>query len=1375
MDHLAGKVENCPATRYYQSMVDFYIKRRLRIGEKYFSEAEALKLGRVFVVLAEPGAGKTDLLKELGRLMGVQPVRASIFRHRTRIQNGALVIDALDEAAKIDQSAVDEIVVKAQEHSNGQVVFASRSSEWQEARTLWIKSCFGTDPVVVHIEHFRPDEQRAFFNFHLPNEDFDAFAADAERFELGRLLGNPQFLLLFAKAHIQNGRHFTSKAQIFRDAVDRLTIEAGDGLAGRPRPPSNQILAIASEVMGKLLLAGAAGVSTRESTSDLDYPYLATIATGPGDNASLALDTRLFQPALEPDRHEPVHRIVAEYCAAQYLLGKISDQTHPLSLKRLLAVIAPNGAVRDELRGLLGWLASSGTERVQRAAINLDGYAVLANGDPSQLAPASKKLLLQKLEEIAAINPGFRRGDYWRRFSVGGFFTEEVADDVRKLLRDTPPSSPLGQLVLELLVDSGGPVSLAADVRRILLDPDADRIARMLAARALLRLTGRADSDDLDLLIQEGSVSSLRTAIDMITEAGIATVREGNIAALLRAFASAYPPHRRLRDDDVFMGAYYLVDLIKQIKPEVVARYLDDLTSGLACTCERPHYDCECRVGVSKVAGYLLDRYFDAIAAPHDAERIWQWIRSLWYRNRGDAKKNASIRALKENHALRHQLHRRAFQGVTESETAWKMRRHIDDGHHHSGLSFSDGDHQLMADYAFETDNVGLWAGFWSPPHSDSQRRGPDPLRRKLREQARQRPAFACAWAKEERRYRSARRKYPQHWGRRQRHWQQRKAQRLADDKAHLQANRAQVESGQHRGWVNRFAKCYFLQRDRLQSYTDDISLVENALRNCLPLIQEHMPTLVQLAGNESWATSWVAFASCWIQFRDCGTLEHIDRSILMPVRVEAGKYEWMPEDAYHAFEAELDRLLFADDGDAEDFARTYIEPGLAGPRDAHTHSWWLANRRFLAPLRAKLSLEWLQTYPEMPLQGLEELFNTAAATVDRAALLDLIARRIAALENSHPEGTDEEIAERAQRLQFWRLRQFFFDASDNDGWEHLREDPEVIFALDHRAGSFADSLKGWPDLTANKVFKILDTYVDVWPRVFLPNHFGTGDPPEERAYRFLTEIVWRIGHDAPGRALPVLDRLLADDRFNGFHGALRTQRAETVKKLALADFSAPSPPEIVSLLDASGIATVEDLRALVLEELEWLQGYLRTSETDPLATYYQNGSHVDENTARNRVVDGLKARMTALNLPVVIEHHMADSNRCDFTVSAMIAGRRRLLVVEAKGQWHPEVFTAAGAQLHQRYSSHQDAEQQGIYLVFWFGPETKVADRDRHGLASAEELRQRVVERMPPELRGLIDVMVLDVSWANASKAKSGSNKRPGGKKHTARKERSA
>ncbi|MEY4583413.1 MAG: hypothetical protein RL701_8116, partial [Pseudomonadota bacterium] len=62
-------------------------------------------------------------------------------------------------------------------------------------------------------------------------------------------------------------------------------------------------------------------------------------------------------------------------------------------------------------------------------------------------------------------------------------------------------------------------------------------------------------------------------------------------------------------------------------------------------------------------------------------------------------------------------------------------------------------------------------------------------------------------------------------------------------------------------------------------------------------------------------------------------------------------------------------------------------------------------------------------------------------------------------------------------------------------------------------------------------------------------------------------------------------------------------------------------------------------------------------------------------------------------------------------------------------------------------YSIHPDAEQQGIYLAIWFGPNEVVAGRKNHSMANAQELKSGIEASLPSELHGLIDVFVLDVS----------------------------
>jgi hypothetical protein len=76
----------------------------------------------------------------------------------------------------------------------------------------------------------------------------------------------------------------------------------------------------------------------------------------------------------------------------------------------------------------------------------------------------------------------------------------------------------------------------------------------------------------------------------------------------------------------------------------------------------------------------------------------------------------------------------------------------------------------------------------------------------------------------------------------------------------------------------------------------------------------------------------------------------------------------------------------------------------------------------------------------------------------------------------------------------------------------------------------------------------------------------------------------------------------------------------------------------------------------------------------------------------------------------VIIEHQMAHATRCDFTASTSIGGSPVVLVTEVKGQWHTELYTAAAAQLAERYTIYPGAADQGVYLVLWFGAGETVA-----------------------------------------------------------------
>jgi len=525
----------------------FYLPRSLADNDKTYTETELLAASNYVVVLAEPGGGKTALMGSLAQQLATTTVTASKFAYvGAKAKNIPLVIDAFDELSKVDSSGIYQLLGKAEVANPICVYLSSRSSEWDNAATNVFKDFFGHPPLIVRLCEFDRSEQRAIFDYHVAGEDFTAFQSEVARFDLEMLLPNPQFLKLFADAYIESERHFTDKRSIFEKAVERLAKEANLNVRSKPTLSSDQKVNISSEVFTKLLLSGAEGVCTSEATGNRMYPLLSSVFEGDTE-ADAILATRLFKPGDSVDQHRPVHKIVAEYCAANYLNKRIANPADSLTLSKCLPIIAPNSTVRDELRGLLGWMAALGDKRIQESAIELDPYAVLANGDPSQLEPSSKRLLVNRLKEIEIQDPYFRRGDFWRRFSVAGFFTHDVVEEIKPLLK-AGNDGHLRDLILELLAGSPAIEQLRDELRQLMLSPTESESTRRLAHRCLLDIDGGVQRSDLDIFMAESSNTSFSIVAETIETLGPETFEQSYLAGFLRSCSNLYLIHHEQYD-----------------------------------------------------------------------------------------------------------------------------------------------------------------------------------------------------------------------------------------------------------------------------------------------------------------------------------------------------------------------------------------------------------------------------------------------------------------------------------------------------------------------------------------------------------------------------------------------------------------------------------------------------------------------------------------------------------------------------------------------------------------------------------------------------------------------------------------------------------
>jgi hypothetical protein len=196
---------------------------------------------------------------------------------------------------------------------------------------------------------------------------------------------------------------------------------------------------------------------------------------------------------------------------------------------------------------------------------------------------------------------------------------------------------------------------------------------------------------------------------------------------------------------------------------------------------------------------------------------------------------------------------------------------------------------------------------------------------------------------------------------------------------------------------------------------------------------------------------------------------------------------------------------------------------------------------------RATLSIEWLRRFSELALDPLNTLFEIAAQYGNRNDLQEIISERCTEFMSAWPKQTEDEDIER--KRTFWLVRAWYFlDDIPETYWNWLKADKDTVLLLYEQSGRMSPGTSSWPKLTSSKVEAILDAFISQWPKVDLPNHWGSGSPKGENAYRFLTDVIWSINSDDPDDAIPVLERLLADLRFADLHNNLKSIHASQVE-----------------------------------------------------------------------------------------------------------------------------------------------------------------------------------------------------------------------------------
>ena len=1331
---------------------EIYLPRVLHGTDgKEFNESELLSFkNKVIIVLAEPGAGKSCLLDSLSEQLGIRKSVANIFIHSNPQQCSSLAIDGFDELVKIDSSTVVKALVMANQPAVERIILSSRSSEWYEGYTQHCRDIFGEEPLLVYLKQFNEQEQKALFLYHYPGQNVEKFLEDAASIELSPLLSNPLFLKLFSKSYVENNQCFENRHSAFKLAIEGLAKENNRGYSCYINIlPASKKIELVEDVFTKLMLSGSEGVSLSDSASNRFYPHIVTLNSD--KNINQILSTQFFLPSDGIEQHRPVHRIVAEYCAGNYLAKRLTSIDNPLSLLKILSIIAPNNIVRDELRGLFAWMTVlSENQRIQEELIDLDPYAILSNGDPALLLPCSKKKLLSKLKVLNQEDPYFRRSDRWRSFSISGFLTDELLDELKSLLSPDNSDGDLQGLLLELLIDSPIVSKLTDELKSIVCNISfKSKYIRRLAGKCLSKIKDSNYREIWEYLIEARDNTSLVIVADMMAKSN-AEFEIDDYIKFLRICSELYPTDYRI--ERVIGERFFIKRFIQKLSFALVIPLLNELSTNLSCSCQRKN-NCQCRVGISKIISMLLDRYFELSQEPWDAEKIWGWLKNTYFQRKIAKEESLSVKILSEDDFLRQNIIRIAFKNIFDNKSIHETKFYIFEKGH-SGLNFQLQDYKCIIDLAFDTDNVELWSSFMAR-HNFYGHKGTNLLRQYMRMQAFEKNAFLRVWYRnniEDKKsykrniYRDSRKKGHRERNKKQRNIRYKNIQ-------YIQNNRPLIDSGKHFDCLLKFSEIILLEPNKIIEEFGDEKLVRDALYNCLDYIRPYVPSLSKLAESQCQSQflyiEFILYASCLEILKRDGTLNAVSAEILTALRTNLSAYfPGVNSDDRERLKQEVDRYLFSNPADAEKFLREYIEPQLACVECKSAQVNWLADDETFKFLQTTLPLEWLEDFPDMNFSAQKELLKLAIQFGDREKLKEIVQQYCENLLNINPTLEEEDIK---SKRNFWFAHAFYLlDDNYEIFWQELIKDVNSIFILEEHFGSFGDYTK-WIMLSPVKIELILNAFIKKWEEVYLPTSYGSDSPDSEKAYRFLSELIGKLGDSYQDNPIPVLDRLLNNSQYRNFYNSLKSIRFNYLCKLAIQNFQMPTAEQVANFLERNEIISVENLRAVILEELRNYQKDLDGHDITTKSIFYHGEiniqNRVDENTATQRIAERLRLRLENQQVNLMREGYMKDNNRCDLVFSKLINGKTKILPVEVKGQWHLKLYSAFDSQLDRLYTIHPNADGQGIYLVLWFGANEKVANRRAHGINNAKELYSELQKHMSEELKKRLDVFVLDLS----------------------------
>ena len=1307
-------------------------------------ESEITTLQGPLVIVGDPGAGKSVLMEALEEMKGATFVRAT---RLVRMTNPAkilgsperLIIDGVDEvASNAAGGGVDAVLTKLSELDYPDFIMSCRAADWRGAADrVKIKDDYGRNVTMLALQPFDRDDAVQFLKSRFLDLQADQVLNHLVNRGLHDIYGNPLTLRLLGEVAQDGGTLPGSRGELLAKACPRLVLEANDRHKGKShavRDPEELMLSTAASAAA-FLLCDKLGIFTGAATDQpAAYFSLANMRSLPfGEFLDDAAKTRLFKGEGE-NLLVPVHRVVAEYLGAKWLARCVSSGQ---SARRVIALLRQGGAVPTSLRAVNAWLAGFSPELGPRCVAD-DPFGVLRYGDTEGLPDQTARALLHALAALSQEDPYFRAED-WSRQSARGLARIELKDDLLALLKSPGEHQALGGLLIEAMQGTElGPI-LAGELRQVLQEPARAYSQRMSAFDILVESGAIADWPDLfktlsdlgdDNSLRIAATATLGIALGKVSPEQAVPILLGNIG-LTRSLANRRAPTRTLH------SLRPSSQLLAQ-SSAVLDQWLDCLADYGAMVMKGNSQ----RTTLSDFALSLLAKRLTHVPAP-TPDQLNRWI--SWLRGqRGyeDKAPNAIRKFFEHNVTLRRQIQAAMFLKGTAKDLV--------------KISFRVGD-QALGLYPDHDDCAALLHAW----NSEEDVRGPDDemwetllwmgrsrdgLSVPLRTAANQTSRDSKSRLESIERFAKPieERSDPEDAA-----WQaeqdvERKAA-FATHRKYLSENLHEVDRGSvildqvAHAFRGRFPDVNDLSEDTHERMDRFLTpLLARRVRDgfVASLSRDDLPSALQIAQvhaeNKEYPIEVVLVAGVTEMVLTGQSLAGLSR-----VNIESAYMAWRRDpdsntDDPIGIEDRLAEIVLDSPEAQERFYRTSIEPQLEAKSDHFYDFYRLTNSAPLMELAGRLSREWLLGFPLLPALAVGELVPSALA----GELADV--RKLVTDSRSQP------CADR-DALFTWLSLDFMADYADREADLRQAAGDNSDFLWNVRSIVTPPTGSRLASLSPEQLGFVVSAFAPSWPYCDRPNTVTHGDENGWDATDFIKECIAALAAIPTAEAGTILESLRQTVNA-GYENELKHALAQQRRVRTDHDYIPAELDTLRAAVSGQLPETVDDLRAFFEDRLAILKAKLAGDNIDSWSVYWDRERPHNENSCRNRMIGQISGE-----LPEAItfgpEEQMPGITRADIGLRI----NKLVLPTEIKGQWHPEVWVAASAQLDAQYTRDWRADGRGVFVVLWFGdvPGCNLPPHadGRSAPSKPEELRDMLVELIPTERRPFIDVYVLDVS----------------------------